>query len=152
MKLFILRHGEAGTASTDRVRPLTSTGREQVRQVAVTRYPELSALDVIMTSPLRRARETGAVVARSLSYTGELVVSDALAPEANLTGVSQLLNAMDGQSVLIVSHQPLVGYLLAWLTGQNQLPWMDTGCLAHVDLSACAANSGELLWVERPHL
>ncbi len=162
MKLYILRHGEAGPASTDRVRPLTSHGREQVEQVIAARHTDLGAVSVVITSPLRRARETGAVVARALGYAGELVVSDTLAPEGSPAAVSRLLNTIDQQisdqgdantpeqSILLVSHQPLVGQLVAWLTGQTQNPWMDTGCLAVLDVTACVQNGAELLYLERP--
>lgn len=168
MKLYILRHGEAGPASTDRVRPLTPRGREQIEQVVAARHVDLGAVSVVITSPLRRARETGAVVARALNYAGELVVSDTLAPEGTPAAVSRLLHAIDEQtkndeqtnnqsdanipeqSVLLVSHQPLAGQLVAWLTGRTQTPWMDTGCLAALDITACVQNGAELLYMERP--
>lgn len=162
MKLYILRHGEAGPASTDRVRPLTPRGREQVEQVVAARHADLGAVSVVITSPLRRARETGAVVARALSYAGELVVSETLAPEGNPAAVSRLLHAIDEQtnnqsdanipeqSILLVSHQPLAGQLVAWLAGRTQIPWMDTGCLAALEVTACVQNGAELLYMERP--
>lgn len=160
MRLYILRHGEAGPAATDRVRPLTLHGREQVERVVAARHGDLGAVSVVITSPLRRARETGAVVARALNYTGELVVSDTLTPAGNPAAISRLLNTIeveisgqsDGpeQSILLVSHQPLVGQFVAWLTGQTQTVWMDTGCLAALDVTACVENGAQLLYMERP--
>ncbi len=160
MKLYILRHGEAGPAATDQARALTSHGREQVEQVVAARHGDLGAVSVVVTSPLRRARETGAVVARALSYAGELVVSEALAPAGSPLAVSHLLETIDEpvngqgdsteQSVLLVSHQPLVGQLVAWLTGLTQTGWMDTGCLAALEVTACVQNGAELLYMERP--
>ncbi len=160
MKLYILRHGEAGPAATDQVRPLTSHGREQVEQVVAARHGDLDAVSVVITSPLRRARETGAVVARALNYAGELVVSDALTPAGSPVAISRLLDTLDAgingrgdgpeQSILLVSHQPLVGQLVAWLTGQTQAAWMDTGCLAALDVTVCVPNGAQLLYMERP--
>ena len=61
MKLYILRHGDAGEAGDprykDNERPLTPKGIQRTKQLAhVLREMEIT-MDAVVTSPLTRARE-----------------------------------------------------------------------------------------------
>jgi phosphohistidine phosphatase len=68
MNLFLLRHGIAVerdefASANDELRPLTPKGQRELRQsVAALRAMELQ-FDVILSSPLLRARQTAEIVA-----------------------------------------------------------------------------------------
>ena len=69
MKLYVTRHGETELNASGRVSglddvPLTGRGRAQAE--ALARAAQGKGIDLVITSPLRRARETAATVAAAL--------------------------------------------------------------------------------------
>ena len=69
MDVYILRHGKAGLhipGKDDSSRALTDKGRVEIEEIAKwMAYREVS-FDIIASSPLERARETGAIIAAGL--------------------------------------------------------------------------------------
>ena len=93
-RYFIVRHGESEymskgiyTADPESVYPLTQKGREQAARAAHTiraslaQTPEKSL--VLLTSPVRRARETATIMARELGLDGSSIVVDERLAEFN---------------------------------------------------------------------
>jgi phosphohistidine phosphatase SixA len=101
MRLFLARHAKAAPGHPDELRPLTPDGRDQARSLGA----ELAVHrpDTVITSPLLRARETAAEIARVAA--AELRVDERLAPGATL---EDLLDAIAdaGEVVVAVGHQP----------------------------------------------
>ncbi|HZG35201.1 MAG TPA: histidine phosphatase family protein [Gaiellaceae bacterium] len=110
MRLFLARHAAAAPGHPDELRPLTPEGREQARALADRLAHE--AVEVVVVSPLLRARETGAAIARATG--AELRVDERLAPGA---AVEDLRDAVDGAGdvVAAVGHQPDCSELAAAL-------------------------------------
>lgn len=137
-RLFVLRHGEAQThAASDASRQLTDFGRYQVRARAATFAPELSTLNCIYVSPYLRARQTADELCAELQYVGPRVEVDWLTPDTPISRVlAELKPLMVDAPILLVSHQPLVSYLVGHLTGKPA--WevnMDTASLACLEVS-----------------
>lgn len=150
MKLYVLRHGAAEPlALSDAARRLTPRGEAEVRAVALACEQRLAGLQRIVTSPYQRARQTAAELMRTLNFAGELLVEAALTPAGDAGQVATLIDALGGET-LLVSHQPLVGELLCYLTDREDLASMDTANLAALDITACARGGARLLWLERP--
>src|SRR5687767_9827069 len=117
MDLFLLRHANADTkADTDDERPLSEKGIAQSRKVA--RFCELHQLvpEMILTSPLRRARETAEIVVSHLRV--ELLVVPWLASgmEAE-TALNELKSYDRFARLMIVGHEPDFSELAAHLLG-----------------------------------
>ena len=112
MRLFLVRHAEAAPGHPDELRPLTAAGREQARALGERLAAEQP--DLVLSSPLLRARETAAAIARATG--AELRIDERLAPGATLVG---LLAAADGlpEPLVAVGHQPDCGEIAAELTG-----------------------------------
>ncbi|MCX7722201.1 MAG: phosphohistidine phosphatase SixA [Verrucomicrobiae bacterium] len=122
MEIYILRHGEAaepGThgAKTDFDRPLTAEGKAAVRRVArgLRRFgvkPEL-----ILSSPLVRARETAEIVARELGLPGAVQLAEELCPDGSLRALVRRLRALEPQRnvVMLVGHEPYLSTLVSVL-------------------------------------
>jgi phosphohistidine phosphatase SixA len=95
---------------------LSKEGEEQARLLGekLAAQPERPVL--VLTSPLLRARETGAAIARA---TGAELRSDArLAPGSD---AEALLDALDGLAgpVAVVGHQPDCSEMALALTGAD---------------------------------
>jgi phosphohistidine phosphatase len=81
--LILMRHGPAGNREKlefedDGLRPLTDKGRKVVRTVARRLRKQGLLPDLILTSPLVRARETAEIVADVLEPSCGVVHDDAL--------------------------------------------------------------------------
>lgn len=104
VRLYLVRHAEAAPGHPDELRPITPRGRDQARAVGRSLRDACPAL--VLTSPLLRARETGAAIAKETG--AELRVDERLAPGAD---VDSLVEAVAGcpEPVVAVGHQPDCG-------------------------------------------
>jgi phosphohistidine phosphatase len=105
--ICFVRHGIAGTAGPrwpdDRLRPLTPAGKVATR-AAARGLARVLAADVVLTSPLVRARQTAEIVAkalgcRDLRETGALVTPDQRA-------LLETIAATGAETVVAVGHEP----------------------------------------------
>ena len=83
MNIYLLRHGETDWNHIGRLQghtdiPLNDCGREQMRHVAQVLAGLPEQVDVIVSSPLRRARESAEIVAGRLAYPKENIVVEPL--------------------------------------------------------------------------
>lgn len=137
MYLYILRHGQAAPLGENGVkedadRPLTDAGRQQILNLGGQLEQMNLRPEVVLTSPLLRARQTAELLVQSWSAPlPDVKVCDALAMEADRRRVVKALRKEEADSVLIVGHQPDLADLTAWLIGSKkaQLDYA-TGTLA----------------------
>ncbi|HWL33950.1 MAG TPA: histidine phosphatase family protein [Gaiellaceae bacterium] len=101
MRLILVRHAHSDPGQPDELRPLSARGRDEARALGERLAAERP--DVVLTSPLLRARETAAAIAKAAGV--ELRVDERLAPGA---AADDLLGAVDGagDTVVAVGHEP----------------------------------------------
>jgi phosphohistidine phosphatase SixA len=114
MRLYLVRHAEAAPGEPDELRRLTSEGREQARALGARLRNEDASPSVVLTSPLLRARETGAELAKALDVETE--PEERLAPGASVDDVRAAVEGR-GDQVVVVGHQPDCGRIATALTG-----------------------------------
>jgi len=149
MKLLVLRHGQAeARAARDEQRALTDAGRRDVARVIDASHPVLEGLEALWVSPYLRAQQTARIAIDRLQWSGRAITLDGLTPEASLAPLYSELQACKARSLLLVSHQPLVGSLLDELCGKDpgHHP-MGTASLACVNLEVAAPGLGNLEWL-----
>lgn len=129
MKIFVMRHGEAEMmAGSDKARVLTEQGKKQsFLQGTWLKSTALCAgggLDKVLVSPYMRAKQTFEQV--NAAFDGQLDEKseqwDAITPYGNPELVSDYLAILEEngvEHVLIISHLPLVGEIVAELCGKN---------------------------------
>ena len=103
MRLHLCRHAEAAPGEPDELRELTPRGIEQAQDLG-ERLAELEdPPQLVVSSPLLRARQTAAEIGRALG--APVQVTEELAPGAT---IDSLRSAVDGQNgpVAVVGHQP----------------------------------------------
>lgn len=139
--LCLLRHGEAeAMAPSDALRRLTARGEQQVRDAA-EQLRDLG-LQRMLVSPYVRAQQTAALVQQTLGFTGPLQTVPWLTPDSSPQQALAELDAFEGESVLLVTHQPFVGALAGLLvhgSRQQALP-MQTASLALLTGDSWAAG------------
>jgi phosphohistidine phosphatase len=130
MRLYLVRHAEAAPGEPDELRPLTQEGREQARSLGERLRDEDASPEVVLTSPLLRARETGDELARALDVASE--PDERLAPGAGVADVRAAVEGR-GEQVVVVGHQPDCGQVAAALTGGPE-PRFPAGGLVVLEL------------------
>jgi phosphohistidine phosphatase len=124
LRLYLVRHAEAAPGEPDDLRPLTPAGHEAARALGARLAAEGVLVDAVLTSPLLRARETGAELGRPLGVEPE--PDERLAPGATVDDVRDVV-AGRGETVVVVGHQPDCGELVAELTGGPAPPFPPAG-------------------------
>lgn len=149
MRLVLVRHGEAeayrGSAS-DAARQLTAQGVSDVQRLGSWLAGRELGVQRIIASPYARAQHTGVLLAENLCSGKPIGTASELQPDAAPGAVIQLLASFDTvETVLLASHQPLVGRLLNVLVGEADLPQFMPACCAIVEAEAVAAGCFELV-------
>ncbi len=155
MILYFLRHGDAGSArgDDDDARELTEAGAGALRNAgALWRQLNLRP-DVVITSPLARARATAEIARAALGLDGAVVVDEQLRPGAAWPALAQAMSAHpDARRVLFVGHEPDLSAALELLTGASSVR-LRKGGLACVEFPGVPEPaSGELAWLLDPDL
>jgi len=157
MRLLIIRHAAAVPSGTpgipDDDRPLTPKGKAKFRVAAQGLARLADRPDVLLTSPLPRARATADIAARAFER-----VEPRVEPALAHGGVDAILAALGKQpreaTVAIVGHEPVLGALLARLLGAGdgaRFPFKKGGA-ALVDLPEGPAGEARLIWFLKPRV
>jgi phosphohistidine phosphatase len=154
MELYFLRHGiaaDTGPAGTgDAGRPLTKEGIAKMQLGARGMRQLHLRLDALLSSPLVRAHETAAIVARELGL--ELQLAEKLTPGCDLAQLFALLGEYRGaERVMLVGHEPDFSSLIGVLTGGSKV-LMKKGGLARVDIERLERGIGTLVWLLPPRV
>lgn len=148
MQLYFLRHGEAdwpGWTKPDDERPLTDSGKKEVRQVVKFLSRLKVKLDSIVTSPLPRALQTAEIAAEQLKT--KLGQDEALEPGFGITELRTVLERHRSKVLLLVGHEPDFSSVISALTGAS-LKLSKAG-VALVDIDP-DTEKGRLLWLFPP--
>lgn len=118
MEIWLLRHAaaeERAESGRDADRALSEDGHRRAREVARGLAELDSGIELILTSPYRRARQTAEPVARALRLTSKLRETQALEPSSDPDEILGEVRAEPAQVILLVGHEPHLGALLGRL-------------------------------------
>jgi phosphohistidine phosphatase len=142
MNLYLMRHANAGlprgNASLDDKRSLIKEGKEQCMLMGHMLNALKVQVDVVVSSPLKRALQTAQFVATELGYEGKVEISPALGPDADYADFQKMLaKYADREGMLAVGHNPnLFQFLGRLITGNGGAGIrMRKGSVARVDLA-----------------
>jgi phosphohistidine phosphatase SixA len=148
-----MRHGEAEkSAARDADRKLTTRGMDQIRSVCDFAKSLGAFPDTIVASPLARAMASAEIARTTLNPSAKILVDDCLEPEGDTQELFRYLSLLKGtKAVLLATHMPLMGRIVADMTGCSRLE-LKPGCLARIDCAdSPALDSGTLVWLLPPH-
>ena len=147
MFLYIMRHGKAEEkkpGQSDEERRLTDEGRQDVELVARLMPYKPS---IVYTSPLRRAIETGEIVAQV--WNVELRVVEELHPQ--LLSLDSLKRISLTDNAVLVGHAPSIEKLLSSLIGGGSIK-LKAGAVAGVELEHVEEGRAVLLLIITPEI
>ncbi len=118
MIIYFLRHGSAGKRLSkpgkDAQRGLDDDGIEQCRRIGRALAALEVQVDTILSSPLKRASQSAALVANEMGHEGKLQLDAALRPEATFSQFSELLaRHAKADAIMVVGHNPNLSEFLA---------------------------------------
>ncbi|MGH9617956.1 MAG: phosphohistidine phosphatase SixA [Acidobacteriaceae bacterium] len=157
MNLYLLRHGSAGQRKSkpelDHKRPLDKEGKQQCILLGRALNSMKIQFDSVISSPLKRALQTAALVGTETGYEKKIQLSQAMAPDGTWNDFQRLLDNVEGQEeVLLVGHNPnLPEYLNRLLSPSASSP------IARVRKGGIAAltlqrGSAKLQWLLDPRV
>jgi phosphohistidine phosphatase len=128
MELYVLRHaialsaGEAGV-SQDAERPLSAEGKEKMERIAGAMKDIGVEVDLVLSSPYVRARDTALMAHDGLGLKGCLEFSNALASGQDTKVVLTELKERfkKKQRIMVVGHEPDLSLLIGKLTSLGKL-------------------------------
>ena len=118
MEIWLLRHAAAedqAESGRDADRTLTEDGHKRARDVARGLAALEPGIELILTSPYARAKQTAEPAARALHLAGKVRETAALEPSADPQEVLEEVRAEKVESILLVGHEPHLGGLLGRL-------------------------------------
>ena len=156
MQLLVIRHAIAEdkdafakTGRPDTERPLTKHGRQVMARVAHGLARQVKSIDVLAASPLVRAAQTAAIVAKE--YDGISVSTvPALAPQSAPAAFAAWLRTQrEVDVVAVVGHEPHLGTLITWLMSglRDSHVTLEKGgvCMLEIDRQP-GARCATLVW------
>jgi phosphohistidine phosphatase len=155
MIIYFVRHASAGeplaNPKKDEKRGLDKEGIEQCGYVGRALAATEAQVDVIISSPLKRATQTASLVGNEMGYEGKLQIETALRPGATFADFRKLLEKYARQeAIMVVGHNPNLSQFLGLIIS-------DSGCEASIDLKKGAVarvetrrSAGTLQWCLTP--
>lgn len=154
--LYLVRHGiahEASATTSDAERALTGEGKRRMKEAARALHTLEVAPALILTSPLRRARETAEILHQHGAPGAALKVFQ---PLDNAHSAEEIVAALPHRTpeIMLVGHQPSMGelasYLLTGSPGLVPLPFKK-GAIAAISLHTLPPRTpGTLEWFLTP--
>ncbi|WP_333798312.1 phosphohistidine phosphatase SixA [Rheinheimera sp.] len=137
VNLVIMRHGEAEPhSSQDSQRQLTAKGRDDVSHMALWLSQHYQAFDLVLSSPFVRAQQTAELMLKAQPATTRFEIIPELVPEGDSHQVQLYLDALRAEQpelrVLLVSHMPLVSFLVETFTKTGNTPIFETSALVGI--------------------
>ncbi|MCJ8321834.1 MAG: phosphohistidine phosphatase SixA [Colwellia sp.] len=138
MQLFIMRHGEAiMSAPSDAQRPLSVQGKVEAYLMGKWLHGLDVDIEQVLVSPYLRAQQTSTCLLSELDCQPNIQTLDIITPSGSATDVHDYIDGLCStkqyQNLLMVTHMPLVSYLVADLTFDNQSPIFQTAAIAEIN-------------------
>ncbi len=159
MELLIIRHAiaeerDAQRWPDDHLRPLTPRGAARGRKAAAGLAQLWAKPELVLTSPLRRARQTASLLERHAGWPPAQLCTE-LDPETAPRALLARLARSTAERVVVVGHEPHLGALLAQcLPGGTQrgISFRKMGVALVRFRTRVRPGSAELLWFAPPKL
>jgi phosphohistidine phosphatase len=157
-ELYLIRHAVAEERGDDwpddTKRPLSEDGASRMRKSARGLDRLGITLDVVLTSPLVRARQTAEIVATALNPRPPIVTVESLGPGGTYQAITSDLEKQTRRTRIgIVGHEPGIGELAARLVGSRHPIEFKKGAICRIDVDTIPPSGpGDLVWFVTPRI
>ena len=109
MNLYLIRHSIAENISIDKKdfdRELTEEGKFVIKKTSEAWKNYIGNVDVVFTSPLKRAIQTAEIISANLQEIPNLIKDNNLGTGSRTADLIDILNSLEYKDVVVVGHQP----------------------------------------------
>ena len=109
MNLYLIRHSIAENISIDKKdfdRELTEEGKFVIKKTSEAWKNYIGNVDVVFTSPLKRAIQTAEIISANLQAIPNLIKDNNLGTGSRTADLIDILNSLEYKNVVVVGHQP----------------------------------------------
>ena len=120
MNLYLIRHGEAEQTSENKpheLRALTANGAQIVRASSQFWKNFIQSFDIILSSPLIRAKQTADIIRNVLKVEPEVMEEISLLNGGLTDDLISIGEVLGMNEIAMVGHQPDIGIHIASMTG-----------------------------------
>ena len=154
MEIYLMQHGEAYPQDRDPERSLTPRGEDQIHTSGKALGKLGVSVDLIVSSPKKRARQTAEIVAGELGYSKEAIeVTETLEPLApSEDSIGYLRRFDDRKKVLLTGHLPSLAEIASNLIseGRHISIHFEMGGICRIDVEEFPTHGGNLCWILTP--
>jgi len=151
MKLYLVQHGEALDKKRDPERPLSTSGHEDVVDIAAFLAGRVQVSHVVHSGKIR-AQQTAEVLGKFLGQGCEVSRLGGLNPQDSVASFVRQVMEMNADT-LVVGHLPFMAKLVAALIAgseEQELVAFQPGSL--VCLACLEDGTWQIEWMIRPEL
>jgi phosphohistidine phosphatase len=155
-QLYLIRHAVAKERGSewpdDNLRPLSEDGIKRMKKAAGGLAALGIRFDLVLSSPLVRARQTADIVVAAFQPKPPLAIAESLSPEGEYGDVmTDLRKHARKTRIALVGHEPNIGELAARLMGARGTFEFKKGAVCRIDVEALPpARPGTLIWLLSP--
>jgi phosphohistidine phosphatase len=155
MNLYLIRHSISERNSFNKKdvdRELTKEGELLINNSANTWKNFIDNFDIILTSPLKRARQTSELISSVMQTTKNILVENNLAPGSRTSDLIDILKEMDLNHIAVVGHQPDISIHISNLCGKEGFNLVfSESTIAKIEFAKqIRYNSGKLIFLIPP--
>ena len=158
MIIYFLRHASAGekraNPKQDDKRPLDKQGIEQCRFIGAALSAADVQVDLVISSPLKRATQTASLVGNELGYDADLKIEPSLRPDASFESFRDMLRKYSKlDTIMVIGHNPSITEFCGLLLTNGidtQVVELKKAGVARVEYSG--KSNAILHWVLTPKL
>lgn len=158
MYIYLLRHAvavnRADVTMPNDDRPLTKDGREKMEKAAQGIVRLMASVpEVILTSPLSRARDTAMIAAEAMKCVDHVVICQELSPGNSIETLLEALGKhAHREQIMLVGHAPDLNFTASTLLG-SEIPIIELkkGGLCCIEITSLTGKrQGTLQWLLQP--
>lgn len=158
-RLCLIRHAKSSwnhPSVEDHERPLDERGEEDAKAMGEILTENKVKPDYILASPAKRASDTATLIAESIGFAKDQIITDENLYEAGVEDLLAIIQSLDNKhkSVLLVGHNPGLTYLANYLADDHvvNLPTCGAYCVDFDtnDWSEITVVDGKTVFVDSP--
>lgn len=158
MIVYFVRHASAGqhkaNSAKDEKRALDREGVQQAHQMGRLLAALNVEVDVVISSPLKRAMQTASLIANEIGYEQKIEPEAELRPEATFDSFRHMLADYDRKdAIMVVGHNPSITEFLSLVLSrgeEREVIDFKKGAVVRVEMTG--KKSGTLHWCVTPKI
>ncbi len=152
MRIYMMQHGQPLPKEKDPERGLSEEGMRQINLSAKAMKKMGMKVDVICSSPKKRARQTAEIVAKELGYPIEKIkISSVFEPLSPPADAISYLQSFTDKTIFIAGHLPSLAEIASELLSEGHISiQFQMGGVCEIEVEQLPTHQGKLISLLTP--